>query len=70
MVGSFPVVVTTWNTALHRLNDTADWQSSDALDVFIECPYGYFGRVNEVCRTLDCHLLPVCQFSAASAMVD
>ena len=40
----------TWNTGLHSINDSAFWQRSEPYDLFLQCPFNYFGLVNEVRR--------------------
>jgi len=50
VVGDADVIVYTWNTLLHSVNESTYWQHSDPYPVFLECPERSYGRVGEACR--------------------
>jgi hypothetical protein len=49
VVGALPLTVSTWNPLQFNDSDSAWWQTSQPFSVEVACPFGYYGRVNEVC---------------------
>ncbi len=51
-VGNGSLVVVTWNPTLVNGSDERHWQASVPFNVVLQCPEGYYGRVNEVRRNI------------------